>query len=361
MASKPRILVAPLDWGLGHATRCVPLIEEIQRQGGEPVLASAGRALAYLQAEFPNLEMTSLPAYNIRYFGGNMYWNIGLQGPKILRAAWLEHRRLQQLIRRLKIDAVISDNRFGCFSSRVPAVFVAHQLNIQLSPPSLQWLANRLCRLFIRQYGECWIPGLPGSESLAGALSQPPEGLPCRHIGLLSRLQPEIETPEYDILALLSGPEPQRSRLESILLRQLKDLPYRVLLVQGRTEVEERRQPSLRIEVVSYLKTGELQRALNRSTLVICRSGYSTLMDLAAMGKKALLIPTPGQTEQEYLARRMQELGYCPYQKQDELDVERGVAEVQAYSGFPKCNGNVKEERLAGAVRWLIELIKPAY
>ncbi|MCB0550723.1 MAG: hypothetical protein KDD19_24340 [Phaeodactylibacter sp.] len=378
MAAKPRILIAPLDWGLGHATRCVPIIEEVMQQGGTPVLGTAGRAYAYLKAEFPGLELIRLPSYNIRYYGANMVWNIGVQAPRLIRAVWQEHDQLQRLIGRLRIDAVISDNRFGCFSSRIPSVFITHQRCIQIASPPLQWLANRLNYWFIRQYDECWIPDIPGPGNLAGALSvpcdsvgdrgsfgraeaylhspplsnNPSHSLLFRHIGLLSRLRPVKEEIKFDILALLSGPEPQRSRLEALLIRQLKELPLRVLLVQGKTEREERHQPAPHIEVVSYLKAGELQSAMSRSSLVICRSGYSTAMDLAAMGKKALLIPTPGQTEQEYLARRLQQLGYCSYQKQNELNVERGIQDAGASSGFPK--NNRQEEGLAEAVRGLL-------
>lgn len=357
MATKPRILVAPLDWGLGHAARCVPLIEESIRQGAEPVLASAGRAYAYLKAEFPGLELIELPAYNIRYYSGNMYWNMARQAPKLLRAAWREHRQLQRLVCQRKIDAVISDNRFGCFSSLVPCVFITHQLNIQVPAPPLRWLANRLNHWFIRRYDECWIPDRAGAESLAGELSRPHRrGSPSEcHIGLLSRLRPVEEEKEYDILALLSGPEPQRTRLEAMLIRQLKELPHKVLLVQGRTEREGRCQPATHIEVVSYLKAAELQSAVNRSTLVICRSGYSTLMDLAAMGKKALLIPTPGQTEQEYLARRMMELGYCPFQQQDNIFLERDIREALEHPGFP--GGREMGDGVAAAVRGLLARI----
>ncbi|MCB0581575.1 MAG: glycosyl transferase family 28 [Phaeodactylibacter sp.] len=364
MAAAPRILVAPLDWGLGHATRCVPIIEEIRRQGGAVAVGAAGGALAYLKAEFPGLEFVNLPAYNIRYYWENMFWNIGVQAPGLLRAIWREHRQVQQVIRRLNIDAVISDSRFGCFSPHIPSIFVTHQLHIQIPSPPLQGLANRLNHWFIRQYGECWIPDVPGPGSLSGTLSFPwnpagesgPSGK-IRHIGILSRLQPEEGEKEYDILALLSGPEPQRSRLESALIGQLSALPYRVLLAQGLPGREKRCRPAPHIEVVSFLNARELRHALGRSALVICRPGYSTAMDMAAMGKKALFIPTPGQTEQEYLARRLQRLGYCPCQNQNELDVKKGVLDAGSYAGFPKYDR--EEARLIAAVKSLMGRIAP--
>lgn len=354
MAAKPRILVAPLDWGLGHATRCVPIIEEIMRQGGEPVIGSAGRALAYLKVEFPALDRVELPAYAIHYRSANMYRNIGAQIPKLLRAAWGEHRQLQRLIRSGWIGAVISDNRFGCFSRQVPCVFITHQIHLRIPPPPLQWLANRINHYVIRQYDECWIPDLPGGGGLAGALSLPLPEPPCRHIGILSRLKPQAGPVQYDILVLLSGPEPQRSRLETLLIRQLESLPYRVLLAQGKTEQDGHSRPAPNIEAVSYLAAGALQAAMASASLVIARSGYSTIMDLAAMGKKALLIPTPGQTEQEYLARRMQQMGYCSFQGQEELDVEKSISSAMSYPGIPK--NKIESTKLEAAVRSLLKV-----
>jgi UDP:flavonoid glycosyltransferase YjiC (YdhE family) len=351
----PRILVAPLDWGLGHATRCVPIIRELQRQGAEPLIGSSGRAAAYLQAEFPSLETVSLPAYDVRYPTRNMYWNIALQAPGLARAIWQEHRQLQSLISAHGAQGVISDNRFGCYSQQVPCVFISHQLNLPIAAAPLRQIANSLNHWFIRQYTQCWIPGRAGEDSIAGSLARPFPEMGFRHLGLLSRLSP-LELPlEYEVLALLSGPEPQRTYLEAALIEQLKALPLRALLVQGKTESLQHSQPAQNIEAISFLAGSALQRAMATAGIIICRSGYSSLMDLAAMGKKALLIPTPGQAEQEYLAHRLQQQGLCASQKQRALCLESGLKQAGDYPGFPQ--GAVLGEGLEEAVSLFLAMV----
>ncbi|MCB9300121.1 MAG: glycosyltransferase [Lewinellaceae bacterium] len=354
MSARPRILVAPLDWGLGHATRCVPVIRELQRQGAEPVLATAGRAAAYLQAEFPGLELIEFPAYDIRYPTGSMYWNIGIQSRKLLRAVKQEHRQLQSIIRRLGIKAVISDNRFGCFSQQAPCVFVTHQINIPLPLGPAQWAANHANHFFIRKFRACWIPDHK-PEGLSGALSRPFPGLRYHYLGILSRFSP-LQLPwKYDVLALLSGPEPQRSRLEHALTTQLQAMDLQVLLVQGKTESYQEFDAAPNIRVVSFLGTAGLHGALASSEFVICRSGYSTLMDLFAMGKKALLIPTPGQPEQEYLAKNLQVQGVFPFQTHSTIDLAKGLSAAEEYTGFPKSGrtGEGLEAAIGALLQWV--------
>ncbi|MCB0570599.1 MAG: hypothetical protein KDC66_12575 [Phaeodactylibacter sp.] len=351
MLATPRVLVTPLDWGLGHATRCVPVIRELQRQGAEPVLATAGRAAAYLKAEFPGLEHILFPAYDIRYPTANMYWNMGLQAVKLLRVIRQEHELLQAVIRQRNVRAVISDNRFGCFSSLAPSVFITHQSNLAVPSFPAWWAANKANQFFMRQYREWWLPDYK-PEGFSGALSRPLAQLPYRCLGILSRFTPMQCDPTYDVLALLSGPEPQRSRLEQVLVQQLRFLPHRVLLVQGKTESYEEFEAAPNIKVVSFLNQAGLQQALTASKQVVCRSGYSSLMDLAATGKKALLIPTPGQPEQQYLAMHLQSRGICPFQHQHSVNLTQGLARIPQYRGFspPMKTG----EGLEAAVRALL-------
>lgn len=334
MPATPRVLVAPLDWGLGHATRCAPIIRELLRQGAEPVLATAGRAAAYLRAEFPGLELIGFPAYDVRYPTANMYWNMGIQAGRLLRVIRQEHRLLQTVIRKRNIRAVVSDNRFGCFSSMAPCVFITHQANLPIRSWPLRWAANRANHFFMRQYGEWWLPDyMP--EGFSGALSSPPARMPYRCLGMLSRFTPGRQAPAYDVLALLSGPEPQRSRLEEKLCLQLQGLPLQALLVQGKAESYREFEAAPHVKIVSFLGEAGLQKALAGARLAVCRPGYSTLMDLAATGKKALLIPTPGQPEQEYLARLLHARGICPFQPQQSINLAQGLPLAAQYPGFP--------------------------
>jgi hypothetical protein len=324
-----RILVTPMDWGLGHASRCVPLIRELIHQGAEVFLASSGAALDLLKQYFPQLPAENLPAYYIRYPSENMIWNMARQMPRISHTIWVEQRAVKQLVQRYHIECIISDNRFGCFTSQTRNIFITHQLSIQT--PKL-WktipvngIVNQFNHHFIQRFDECWVPDIPGSENLSGALSAAQINIPVHFVGWFSSLKPQNQPNRYLCTAILSGPEPQRSRLEAILRPQLQALEKPTLLVRGKLDeaspVEKRGQ----LTIIPYLLGDALNAAITTSHLIIARSGYSTIMDLAILGQKALLIPTPGQTEQVYLARRLAARGHCWHQSQNEVDVAAAI------------------------------------
>ncbi len=340
MSQPKKILVAPLDWGLGHATRCIPIVRELQRQGADLMLASDGSALALLRRVFPDLPSFELPGYNIKYSTQSMAWNMLWQLPKILRAIWLEHFALQRLVKQENIDGIISDNRFGCFSSKKPSVFLTHQVNIQALFFLVKRVANFFNHLIINQFDECWVPDLSASPNLSGALSHPINPFlkkKTKYIGALSQLPiGQSACHRYDAIAVLSGPEPQRTKLEKALIEQAGQLPGEFLIVRGKPE--QQRDATLftpkNIKIVASLTGDALQSAILESEVFIGRSGYSTVMDLARLGKPALLIPTPGQTEQEYLAAKFLNENVFFAQKQNELNLERGMAEAKKRSGL---------------------------
>ncbi len=336
MVREKRILVAPLDWGLGHATRCIPLIRELQARGARPYLATSGRAFHLLEKEFPGLPLLPLASYGVRYPGDYLLLQLALQVPRILAGVRREYVQVQEFVRRYHLDGVISDNRLGAFSKQVKSVYLTHQLHFMAPAPRLAVLADGVHHWFIRRYDECWVPDTPMIPGLAGALSHPPLSR-TRYIGPLSRLSPSISPSEYryDLLVLLSGPEPQRTRLEDRLLEQLSRIDKQVLLVQGITEKEARWQAAPHIQCISYLKGEELEAALKGSRLVICRSGYSTIMDLARLGQRALFVPTPGQTEQLYLARMLRERQIAYAVEQSEINLPADLKKAEAYRGFP--------------------------
>lgn len=343
-----RILVAPLNWGLGHATRCIPLIEALERRGDSVILASDGVALHLLKAEFPHLPVVELPSWRIRYETSNMVWNIAWQLPRILYAIRAEHRMVRYLVKTHHIDGIISDNRYGCFNHRVKSVILTHQLRLHIHQKPLQWITNALLRMALRKFDVVWVPDVAGEPNLSGSLSHPkPEELLVRYVGPLSRMKKEPDTKnpkagaprprktEYDVAVILSGPEPQRSMLEHKLLEQaMAFTAHRFIFVRGKTQGMEHHFVTENIEVVSYLTSHALNELLCRSKVVVCRSGYSSLMDLVALGNKAILIPTPGQTEQEYLADYFAEKGIFVTQRQDEIDLEKGLESISASTGF---------------------------
>ncbi|MBK9013450.1 MAG: glycosyltransferase [Saprospiraceae bacterium] len=340
MSQPKKILVAPLGWGLGHATRCIPIVRELQSQGATVVLASDGRALALLRQEFPQLESFELPSYNVEYRNNQMAWNMAWQLPKILRAIWREHQAVRQLSIRHGIDGIISDSRFGGFFSKKHCVFLTHQVNIQAPFLLVKNVVNFFNRLIINQFDECWIPDVPTTPNLSGGLSHPIKPSlkkKAKYIGALSRMVTgEMKVERYDAIAVLSGPEPQRTKLEKALIEQAGSISARFLIVQGRPELLGGTPiaPKKNIEIVPSMTAEALNQAILESGVFIGRSGYSTVMDLARLGKPALLIPTPGQTEQECLAAKFLEENIFHCQEQSELHLEQGIIEAKKRSGL---------------------------
>ncbi|HXC04547.1 MAG TPA: glycosyltransferase [Bacteroidia bacterium] len=344
-----RILIAPLNWGLGHATRCVPIIQEIETLGMQPVLAGEGRSAALLCREFPHLEFISLPGFEIRYpENGNMTIQMLLALPAFLKSIRAEHRLLEKIIAEKQIDAVISDNRYGLYSKQVPCIFITHQVFIQA--PLGAALLLRINERYMRRFTECWIPDYAGKENLSGILSHGGETAVQRYfIGPLSRLRTPsgIVPVRYDLLVILSGPEPQRTVLERLVKRELEDVNLRVLLILGKTEQEEYVRAG-NVEERSHLSAAAMQEAWSQSALVLCRSGYSSIMDAEVMGSKCIFIPTPGQTEQEYLGTYHAGLGHAITVTQDAFKLRRALEEASLIPGFKsrKEEGEVRRGRL---------------
>lgn len=335
ISSPTRILIAPLNWGLGHATRCMPIIHELLQYPVEVILASDGRALQLLQKEFPQLTCIELPAYDVHYRSANMIWNIGYQVPKILRAIYKEKKAIQRIIQDHQIGLIISDNRYGCYHPSVQTIFMTHQVNLKIPFKALEKITNSLNHLWLKKFDAVWIPDYQEDNNLAGTLSRSAGLKNVTYLGPLSRFMKKDIPIKYDAIIVLSGPEPQRSILEKKIIKQAQLLPYQFLMVQGKPEVNKHFFIK-NIEVHSFLTAEDLNTAILASQVVISRSGYSTLMDLVVLEKKAIFIPTPGQTEQEYLAEQVQVFFQNQFysQNQKDLDVEKALKEI---STFERC------------------------
>lgn len=298
-----RVLIAPLHWGLGHATRCIPLINQQLSSGNDVVVAATGGPKAILLEQFPKLTFVDLPFLKITYpKDGNMSRHFALRGWKFLWSIWREHQLLKDIVRNHRIDMVISDSRFGLWHKRVKSVFVTHQ--VQILSPHFQGIINRLNRWVMRQYDEVWIPDLEENPGLAGKLSHPmhvPKN--ARYIGPLSRFTHRIKKVEthWKAMVIISGPEPQRSIFEAELVRRFIETDEPALIVRGLPAIDETKEIG-RIKMVNHLSDIELIQEMAKSEMVISRSGYSSIMDYYALGIKAELHATPGQTEQIYLA-----------------------------------------------------------
>lgn len=331
----PTVLVAPLNWGLGHATRCIPIIDALLAQGAQVVLASDGQALTLLHHHYPTLPTLTLPPYGIRYPKRSMVYNMLGQLPRITRALYLERQKTATIVQQYGIDAIISDNRYGVYHPKVPSVVVTHQLHLQLDAAWMRRPVNGALHRLLRHFDACWVPDVMGSPNYSGALGHPAlQGLPTTYVGALSRFAPISAGPkEWDVLAVLSGPEPQRQYLEQALLEQLVELPLRALLVRGRPSSTQRQLVGPQLYQQDFMPQTALQQAFGSSQLVVVRSGYSTVLDLATLGcPQVLFVPTPGQPEQEYLAERLIQYKGYQAQTQDALDLKAAWRQTLPFS-----------------------------
>ncbi len=331
---KKRILVAPLNWGLGHATRCIPIIRELISNNFEPVILSDGEALLFLQKELPDLLSAELPSYNIRYAakGKSLKLKLLKDIPKLLKTIKSEKKSTDLIIEKHNISGIISDNRFGVYSDKIPSVFITHQL--QVLSGNTTWLSSKLNQKFIKNFDECWIPDSKDTPNLSGKLGHTKAfSISQKYIGALSRFKKRDIPIVIDILVLLSGPEPQRTLLETKLLEELKNYTGTVVFVKGIVENEQKIEIVGNMTIYNFMMSELLEKNINESTLIISRSGYTTIMDLTKLNKKAFFIPTPGQFEQLYLAERLTNLGLAPSCIQDDFTLNK-LKNMDSFEGL---------------------------
>ncbi len=301
------ILVSPLNWGLGHASRDVPIVRALISAGHKVIIAADKSPLILLRNEFPKLQFILTPSFDIKYSDTKSMFFIMMQNiPKIVLNIYRENILLKKIIRKYNIDIVISDNRYGMWNKNVYSIFITHQIFIKM-PKKLKFLEKTIFKInmfFINKYNRLWIPDFEGNNNLSGDLSHKIKIKNSSFIGTLSRFNKKSNTNknyEYDIIAILSGPEPQRTVFENIIIKQVIKTNYRTLIVKGKPlkKINYKRK---NIEFVAHLNTYEMKKKIDKSKYIICRSGYTSIMDLISLQRKAILVATPGQTEQEYLA-----------------------------------------------------------
>lgn len=301
-------------------------------------VGTSDKPLRLLQKEFPDLHFIRMKGYDITYpANSGMTMHMLLSAPRIISRINKEHKLLQKIIEKHNIHGVISDNRYGLYSEKVPTAFLTHQLFIK-APLGEKFIRGKT-ENYISKYTECWIPDFEGENNLSGDLSHgekiPPN---TKYIGPLSRFNKpdpdETKKNKYDIMAVLSGPEPQRSILESIILEQFKKTRLRCLVVRGLTDEKLEFLVAENIEVLPHLETNRMLEEMMKSELIITRSGYTSIMDLTRLGKNAVLIPTPGQTEQEYLAAYHKNQGHFFSMNQQEFNIQQAINKSMDYEGF---------------------------
>lgn len=322
----PRILIAPLDWGLGHATRCIPIIKYLISEGCEVFIAASENNYDLLKKEFPSTVILRITGYKIRYSRQKKLLSLVLfsQLPKAIFSIVNENFWLKKSMKKYSINAVISDNRFGLFNKKIVSVYITHQLTIKTGNKISEKFAQKLHYYFIKKYNYCWVPDSE-QDGIGGELSHPKMKPPnVVYIGPLSRFHLQPATAKiYDILISISGPEPQRTVFENIILLQLKKTDKKILIVRGLPGATDRPLNDWKnVTIVNHLSADELNIAFQQSEWIISRSGYTTIMDLIKLGKKAILVPTPGQTEQEYLAHYLMQKKMFYSLEQDKFSLD---------------------------------------
>ena len=329
------ILVAPLDWGTGHTARCVPVIRYLQELGHRVIVAGNEWQRTFIKASFDHIDVAELEGYNVTYSKWNRFGQIGVlsQLPGLQRVIGAEHNWLKRAVKEWQIDGIISDNRYGLYHSDVPCVIMTHQIRVMTGMGNFMDRAiQKIHYRYLDHFNETWIADNVVPPGLGGSLSHS-EVIPVRskYVGLLSQFDSAAKANETDgsLLILLSGPEPLRSELSRILWQQVQQYSGKVVFIDGSDRVTPPGNIPPHITYHKWLAHKELAPLLSAAGMVICRSGYSTLMDLVALGKKAILIPTPGQTEQEYLGRQLHEQGIFYSSKQKGFDLVNALKEAE--------------------------------
>ncbi|HUM50274.1 MAG TPA: glycosyltransferase [Chitinophagales bacterium] len=329
----------------------MPLIDLLLQKNHRVLIAGNGDSFFLLKEQYPNLTFYELPGYNISYaVGKNAAFHALLQTPKILKTIAAENKEIASIAQQENIDLIISDNRYGVRNENIKSIIICHQIALQ-APNALRFMNPFFLNLHLRQihkFDALWIPDEENEHNLSGKLSHDISfKIPHTFIGIQSRFSNFVKTIsfidelEFEILVVLSGPEPQRSFLETELKKKLNNRSKKVLFVQGKTE-NFTKSTENNITTVSYLNTNDLFTALQKAQIIICRSGYSTVMDLAVLGKKAMLIPAEGQTEQEYLAETLSQKKYAVVCKQDNIDIENALKKLKTIDSFPKFKRNLE-------------------
>jgi len=325
------ILICPLDWGLGHATRCIPVIRELQSQGHHVVIAGSGPSLDLLRIEFPSSKFHTIESYGINYSRHvPLMVHLFMKLPSLPSIIRKENRQVASIVKSENIDVIISDNRYGCYHKDIPSAIIIHQLSLQL-PLIMKGAADSYNLRLIKKFRECWIPDTP-DRKLGGILSTTKsKKIVPKFIGPLSRMTGnKTSTATFRVLGLVSGPEPQRTMFEEILFDQLNGSNLDYYVVRGLPSLKN----SEHERSFTHLPSQQLNDLINAAEIVVSRPGYSTIMDLAILKKKAIFVPTPGQTEQLYLARELEKKKIAPMILQRELSLTSAFSKLGEYSGF---------------------------
>ena len=322
---KPQnVLISPLDWGLGHATRCIPIIKSLLDKGAKVTIAGSGSSIQLLKEEFPAISFLEIPGFEMSY-GNHVMLSMLKLMPKFLKLVAHENNCVRDWQQQYSFDLIISDNRYGFRHNKVSSILISHQLSpkfpkgVQFASKPIQKQLNK----WMDAFDEIWVPDFNDSTNLSGSLSNNKNlSVPIKFIGPLSRFDSKkITETKHGVVAVLSGPEPARSIFEKKIVLKLETMGTPSILVRGLPCETSIPNFGNHIKVFNHLKAKELNDLMLNSELIISRAGYSTIMDLYHLNKSAVLIPTPGQTEQEYLSAHLTTMGCWKFCNENKIQL----------------------------------------
>lgn len=318
-----RIFFCVLNWGIGHATRSIPMIEKLRTWNNEIILFSDGEAGQVLKKSFPTLEYKELSSYKIKY-DNNLFPFLSLIVQSLTRSITIrrERKEINRSVEELNPDVIISDNRYGCYHRSLKNYIITHQLQLVSSSKWLMSFTAFFVKRLVKHFDELWIPDLETIQ-LSGAMAQSSGELKKRYIGFPTEKYENLKSIESDVLFLLSGPEPKRTIIQNQLLSIAEKLDHKMVFIAGDFTKDEYEFHRGSLEFYSRKKYEEVLPYIAGAKRIVCRSGYSTLIDLHCLNKRDIIcIPTKGQPEQEYLAKYWEEKGWITHITEDEIETK---------------------------------------
>jgi uncharacterized protein (TIGR00661 family) len=351
------IIYGVCSWGLGHATRSLPIMRKLIQENNDLTIISHGRSLELLKNELgEEITYVNIPDYpillsdNTRQFiaKSSIYW------PLFLHRIQSGLRKLTKILEKNGYDTIISDARYDVYSKKVPSFFISHQMRI-MNPLRIQIFetgSEFFNLFFFKRCRGVIVPDFK-EDNLSGELSHELKKIDenrLHYVGVLSDFKKLDKKRDIDYLLSITGPEPQRTKFEKVLFSQLDQLKGKIVVTLGKTDnidLLENKQAN----VYSYLTRKKREEVLNRSKLVISRSGYSTILDLSVLNSHALLIPTPGQIEQEYLAQYHMKKNTFYAVNQESLSLKSDVIRAKKTTGIMRrCNVNKTVESIISII-----------
>ena len=293
------ILFSALNWGYGHVMRSLVLLKKLVKQGNKLYVVGTDEQITLFKTEGLEASYIHQEGYPFQ-FGGNGNFSLDLfKNLSALKQHFVrEQKNVEQLCADFAIDLVIADQSLGVFSRKVPSILITHQLNLPLSwweKPAQAFYNKQL-----KNFQQIWIPDQAPPNNLAGRLSET-NRKNVTYIGWLSRFTeiPKVDK-QFDVGVLVTGPQPYAQQFFEEMCKRFENSPEKVFIIYNGTNLRTHKN----IVIFQHQATAEMAELLCSAKLLITRSGYSTLMDLYALGiRNVELHATPGQAEQLYLKK----------------------------------------------------------